>query len=141
VIEQAKQRIESGQCSVAAVTADGEILMDSGTTVRPLYRLFVAHRERLKGACVADKIIGRAAASLLCAAGVREVYAFLMSRSGLELLEQYGVKAGYAELTPMIVNRKGTDMCPMEKTVDGVEDLEECVRRLGEFIARVAPPK
>lgn len=135
LIEQAKQLISEGKCSVAAVTPGGEVYTDSGASVRPLFRLYTEHKAELKGAAVADKIIGKAAACLLCDIGVSEAFAFLMSQSGLELLESHGIKTGYAELVPIIENRTGTDMCPMEKAVDGAGDIAQCVANIAKFIA------
>ena len=140
MIDKAKQLISDNTCTVAAVTPSGEIFTDSGATVRPLFRLVRAHEGELKGAAVADKIIGRAAACLLCYAGVSEVFAFLMSETALELLSEYGIKASYAELTSAILNRSETDLCPMEKAVDGIDDLQICVQNIAEFVATVAEP-
>ena len=140
MLEKAKQLIQDNVCSVAAVTPDGEGFTDNGSTVRPLFLLYEAHNDQLRGAAVADKIIGRAAASLLCSAGVGEAFAFLMSETGLALLQQYGIKASYGELTPAILNRTETGLCPMERAVDGVDDLDQCVRNIAEFVATVPQP-
>ena len=134
MIEKAKQLISCGECTVAAVTENGETLTAAGSSVRPLYALYADHKAELKGAAVADRVIGRAAACILADAGVCEAYGFLMSETGLRLLEDNGIKSGYSELVPFIENKRGDDMCPMEKTVDGVDDIAECVRRIGQFI-------
>ncbi len=141
MIEKAKQMIRDNLCTVAAVTADGQVFCESGSTVRPLFRLFTRHRDELRGAAVADKIIGRAAASLLCSAGVGEAFAFLMSETGLALLREHGIKAGYERLVPVILNRTETDLCPMERSVEGVDDIETCVHNIARFIASTPEPK
>ncbi len=133
-LEQAKQKIQNEVCSVAAVTADGTVFTDSGSSVRPLFRLYTAHKAALRGASVADRIIGKAAASILCDADVKEVFAFLMSETGLALLQANGIAARYAELVPYIENRTGTDLCPMEKIVADCDDLPICVARIATFI-------
>lgn len=134
MIERVKWWIETAGYSVAIITSDGRIFAARGTSVRPLYRIFAAHRGELAGAAAADRIIGRAAASLLCAAGVTEAYAFVASEGGFALLERHGIKAGTARTVPYIENRAGNGMCPMEAAVEGVDDIEECVARLGTFI-------
>lgn len=131
---RAKWWIETAGYSAALILPDGRIFAAQGSSVRPLYRIYTAHRGELAGAAAADKVIGRAAASLLCSAGVAQVYAFLMSEGGLQLLESQGIKADYARLVPYIENQKGDGMCPMEEAVEGIESIEECVARLKAFI-------
>lgn len=42
-----------------------------------------------------------------------------------DFLEKSGITFTYDTLTDYIKNRKGTDMCPMEKTVLQISDAEE----------------
>lgn len=141
MIEKAKDLIRQKQCSVAVVTARGEVLTDTGSSVRPLLRLYAQHREDLHDAAVADKIIGRAAACILCEARVREVFAFVMSQSGKELLDRYHIPCAYETMVPFIANMRGDDLCPMEKTVEGLDDLMLCVERLQDFVRDTVEPK
>lgn len=141
MIAQAKQIIFDTGCSVAAVTMSGEIYTDKGPSVRPLYRIYTAHKQALRGAAVADKIIGKAAACLLCDAAVSGVFAFLMSVSALELLQRHHIKADYQQLVPFIENRTATDLCPMEKTVVDCDDLSTCIKRIAQFIETVPLPE
>lgn len=134
MIERAKWFIETAGYSVALIRPDGRVFAAQGVSVRPLYRIFTAHRGELAGAVAADKIIGRAAASLLCAAGVAEAYAFLMSEGGLKMLEAHGIKAGYARLVPTILNRTGDGLCPMEAALEGIGDMDERMTRLTALI-------
>ncbi len=140
MIERAKARIEREDCSVAAVTPDGDVYTDCGETVRPLFRLVNEHGEKLKGAAVADRIVGKAAAALICRAGASEVFGFLMSDSAAALLAAHGIQASCAERTPFIANRRGDDLCPMEKTVADTDDLEICYERIARFIAETPQP-
>ena len=140
MIEKAKSLI-GDKCSVAAVTVDGRIFCDFGSSVRPLFRICSAHGDQLRGGAVADKIIGKAAACLLIDAGVSEAFAYLMSESALELLQLHGISVSFATLTPMIENRDGTDMCPMEKTIFDCDDIKECVARIACFISEVSYPE
>lgn len=138
---KAKQIIETNDASVAVVTKEGKILTEKGSSVRPLFRLYTEHREEMKGAAVADRIVGKAAAAILCDAGVAEVFGFIMSRGAYYMLLQHGVKISYGRLVRVIENRRGDDICPMEKTVAGIEDTAECVQRIAYFIETVPEPK
>ncbi|MEA4911722.1 MAG: DUF1893 domain-containing protein [Oscillospiraceae bacterium] len=139
-IKTAIAALDAHGCSVAAALADGRILTENGHSVRPLFKLYGEHGAALCGAAVADKIIGKAAASVLVAAGAQEAFAYLMSESGLLYLLRNGISASYAALVPFIENRTGTDLCPMEKLVDGCGDATECVRRIGDFIKHTPYP-
>ena len=79
----------------------------------------------LSGYSVADKIVGKAAAMLFVKAGIKEVYAEILSVSGKNFLEEHGINAGYETLAEKIINRTGDDICPMEKTVADIIDPEE----------------
>lgn len=76
----------------------------------------------LKGAFVADKVVGRAAALLFVKGGVKEVCADVMSFPAEEILQKFNVVYEYKILTQGIVNRTGDGQCPMESAVLGVSD-------------------
>lgn len=98
--------------------------------IQDLVQLITDHPERLRGAIVADKIIGRSAAALMAAGGVEEVHTNVICVAGKELLESAGIKVFAGELTPMIRNREGTGMCPMDTRIAEAETVEECVEIL-----------
>lgn len=97
------------------------ILTSRRRGIRPLLE-WIAQGEDLRGASAADKIVGKAAALLYVLMGVNEVFAGTLSESGLAVLTRKGIRVEYAVLTPHIVNRAGTGLCPMEETVLAVDD-------------------
>ena len=86
---------------------------------------FIAEGKELTGFCVADQIVGKAAAMLFVKAGVRGVYGKTMSDSGKAFLEANNILCSYDILTNRIINRQGTDICPMEKAVADINDTQE----------------
>ena len=68
------------------------------------------------------RLLGKAAALLFAKSGIKSVYAKTLSRSGKKILELYGIKYEYETLTERIINRSGTDICPMEKAVSATND-------------------
>ena len=78
----------------------------------PLIRLLDTN-ESLQDMAAADRLIGRAAALLLLAAGVKAVYGEVMSEEAHRLLSDAGVRTEYGTLVPEILNRAGTAPCPM----------------------------
>ena len=91
----------------------------------------------LSGFAAADKIVGKAAAMLFVLADVKAVYAPVMSETAKEILMQHGIDAEYDQLTDQIINRAGTDLCPMEKAVREIADPQEAfyaIRRTMEYL-------
>ena len=97
--------------------------------IRPLLD-WIAQGEDLRGACAADRIVGKAAALLYVLMGVKGVYAEVISRSGLAVLKKYKICAEFATLTPNIRSRDGSGLCPMEQTVLTIEEPLEAYAAL-----------
>ncbi|MBR3250856.1 MAG: DUF1893 domain-containing protein [Erysipelotrichaceae bacterium] len=126
-----KDILNEKNCSIVA--SNGYVSFDSG--IRPVIERLNEDIYYFKGLSVADKIIGKASAMLLCLSGVKEVYAAVLSRSGKEIFDKYGVVYEYGELADYIINRKGDGMCPMEMTVKDIDDLKEAYEALNRKIA------
>jgi len=72
---------------------------------------------KLSGASVADRVVGKAAALLCAHSNVVAAYAITMSESGLKVLKENSIPFEFETLTPMILNMKKTGQCPFEKLV------------------------
>jgi len=100
---------------------------------------FIDSGADLKGFSAADKIAGKAAAMLFALAGVKEVYACIMSEQAVEVFLKYGVLYSCDTLVPTIVNRAGTGLCPMEQAVKDIEepsDALDAIKRALEFLRK-----
>ena len=84
--------------------------------IKPLIEV-IESNINTKGSFAEDKIVGKAAALLYEYMNVEAVHADVMSKDGLDILKAHKIKASYNILTDKIINRKGDDICPMEKTV------------------------
>ena len=97
--------------------------------IADLYRLLCEEPAFLKGAMVADKVVGKAAAAIMVAGAVGEIHADVISRAAYDLLSQEGTPFGYTRLVPYIVRHDGQGMCPMEElTLDAPTPLEAVAR-------------
>ncbi len=83
--------------------------------VKDLFDLLESDTQFLEGAMVADKIIGRAAAAIVIEGKVAELYTEIISSGALDLLKGKDIKLSYGKQVDHIINRKGTDWCPLEK--------------------------
>ena len=76
----------------------------------------------LNGYRAYDLIVGKAAALLFVYAGISYVYGEVMSTSATVVLTKHSVNFEYGTLTEKIINRKGDDICPMEKATLDIDD-------------------
>lgn len=107
----------------AIIASNGYYSCDSG--IKPVIDKLNENIEYFKDLIVADKIIGKASAMLLTLSKVKEVYCLVLSISGKEILDANNIVCHYEQLVPNIINRKGDDICPMEKTVKDINDLND----------------
>ena len=83
---------------------------------------------------MADRVIGRGAALLLVKGGAREVYARVISSGALEVLRSAGIETSFGEEVPNIINRTGTDICPVEKLTADTLSPDEAYERIKQFL-------
>lgn len=115
---------------------NGNMITDDSRGIAPMMKLIAAGTD-LRGYSAADLIVGKAAAMLFAKAGIASVFGAVMSETALHYLEQHGIPAEYNTLTEKIINRLGTDICPMEKTVAAIDDAEQGYAALKQKIAEL----
>ena len=103
---------------------EGKCLFSEKRGIAPMMD-FIAEGVDLSGYSVADLVVGKAVALLFVKCGIKRVFAKTLSESAKRVLKIYGVDYEYETLTEKIINRDGTDICPMEKAVSGTDDIEE----------------
>ncbi|MBT1173218.1 DUF1893 domain-containing protein [Bifidobacterium sp. MA2] len=113
-----------------------ETLTGSGRGVRPLLQ-WLAAGARLDGFSAADRVVGKGAALLYAKLGVKAVWAATMSEAGLAALRAHGIEASYGTLVPVILNRDGTGMCPIERSVASIDDLDAAETAIRAAVARL----
>jgi hypothetical protein len=102
--------------------------------VADLWQLCHDEEHFLQGAHIADKVIGKGAAALMIYGGAREVYADVISRPALALLQEHGIEVSYREMTDRIVNRRGDGLCPVEMLCVDLTTIDEMVETISNFI-------
>ncbi len=123
-IQRAISLIEKENATLVAVHKD-EIYISHERGVAPILNKIDENPQFFRGASVADKVIGKAAAMLLVKYGVAEIHAVLVSERALDYLKGKPTKITYGTAVDHIINRDKTDMCPMEKCVLNTEDEGE----------------
>ncbi len=102
--------------------------------VKDLLYLLRNEPAQLQAAFVADKVVGKAAASLMILGGISELDTNVLSLPAGWLLRQYGVPFRAGRLVPHIINRAGNDWCPLEKRCFYAESPEVCLQRIEAFL-------
>jgi len=115
---------------------DGKCLFSEKRGIAPLMG-FISNGVDLSGYSAADPVVGKAAAMLYIKCGVSNVFAKVISKSALNALKNAGIHTEYETLTKKIINRSGTDICPMEKAVSETDDAEEAFLILTKKIAEM----
>lgn len=105
--------------------------------VADLFYLYNNEADFLRGASVADKVVGKAAAALMILGGVGELYTDVISSLALDLLNRSGIKTTFGEEVPHIINRSQTDWCPLEKLCLDAVTAEEALPKINEFINKM----
>ncbi len=107
--------LHNEELTLVVRSADGELHRFTQRGVKDLLALVTERPKILRDAIIADKAVGKAAAACMAVGRVKQVHADVMSEPALELLEKHNVTASYSKLVDHIINRTGTDWCPMEK--------------------------
>lgn len=113
---------------------DGRCLFSDKRGISPMMD-FIAEGVDLAGYAVADVVVGKAAALLFVKSKIKKVFAKTLSESGKKILELYGIDCEYETLTQTIINRAGTDICPMEKAVADTQNAEEAYKLLKDTVS------
>ncbi|TJX13447.1 DUF1893 domain-containing protein [Tissierella creatinini] len=136
-IEIAKKLLLEEQLALVIVK-NGEVLYKSkGRGIKPLYTAYTNMKSSLKGASVADKVIGKAAAILCVNAEIQGLYTNLISEKAIEVLDQTDIKFTYNLKVPFIKNRDNTGLCPVENLSLNVEGIDELLIGIDEFLKSI----
>ena len=115
------------QCSLV-VRHDGEVSTYSKPGVRDLEHLLKHQPEVLKGALVADKVVGKAAAALMVVGGVAQVYAEVLSEKAKKKKKKAQIPYTYGTLVNAI--EEGAGRCQLEAITASASTPKQAVELL-----------
>lgn len=127
-LNKAKEILHAENLSCVLLKGE-EIYRSELAGIKPLI-IHLDSGKSFNGFSAADKIVGRAAAFLYINLGVCEVYADVMSKAAKELLEKNSISAEAECFTEKIINRKGDDICPMDKAIADIYNADEAYQIL-----------
>lgn len=137
-MEQLCDILRSGHHTLAVRSASGEIRTFDGRGVGDLYRLLSEEPDFLRGAFVADKVVGKAAASLMMLGGVKRLHTGVISSLAISLLAGSDVVVDFDSEVPHINSRSGEGWCPLETKCKDCVTPDECLCRIKAFMAEIS---
>ena len=123
-LEIVKNRLFETNASLVVMFSNGEIKEYFNKRVIDIVSILKVNKEGLKDAIVADKIIGKVAATLMTKAGVKKVYSKILSKFGKVVFDNNNIPYEYDIITEYVINNEKTGMCPMENKFKDEEDLD-----------------
>ena len=125
--------LHSEGLTLVVKSGDGTIHRFTQRGVKDLLTLVTTAPEVLHNAIIADKAVGKAAAACMVQGGVKQVWADVMSEPAMTLLRAYRVEAECGTLVDHIINRAGTDWCPMERLSREIDDPATIIQKIQDF--------
>lgn len=126
-MQQLIEILRREKCSLV-VKNHGIVTTYSKPGVRDLEHLLDHEPEVLRGAVIADKVIGKAAAAMVVVGGVKGLYAEVMSKKAIPFLDEAGIAYSYGTLVDSI--KEEGDRCQLEKITAPATTPEETVALL-----------
>ena len=118
-----------------ALVKDNNILYSSkGRGLKPL--IDCIKEIKTDNSILYDRVIGLAAARLVVYSSIIvKVVTGLASERAVSYLNEKSILTEAGKIVPCILNRQGTDMCPMEKIAIMVDDDGEFFREIGKSLS------
>ena len=113
-LEEVKEILHQKNASLVVAYENGKIKEYYQDRIKDIKEILKEDKNALKGAVIADKVIGKVAGSILAIAGVKEIYTDVMSEYAIPILEENHIKYEYKDKVEYIINQTKTGMCPME---------------------------
>lgn len=124
-LEIVKNKLYETNASLVVLYSNGDYKEYYQDRIKDIKEILQNNNLALQGATIADKVIGKVAGSILTSAGVKEIYADIISEYAVPVLENNNVKYEYKELVQYIQNNDKTGMCPMENKYKDEQDINK----------------
>ena len=129
-LEELKEILYNKNASLVVCYSNGEIKEYYQNRVNDIKDILKKDKNALKGAIIADKVIGKLAVSLLVISGVKEIYADVISEYAIPVLEENHIKYQYKTKVDYIRNKDNTGMCPMENKFKDEKDINKIFKEI-----------
>lgn len=135
-MEEVIAKLHEGGYS-CVVSSGSEIRTYTKPGVMDLFEMYINDATFMKGASIADKVVGKGAAALMILGGISRVYADVISQSAIALLENTNVELKYNTIVSRIEDKSKNGICPLEKLCARSDSLDELFLIIKEFVERM----
>lgn len=139
-LEFAKIKYQTNDYTFVIVRDARVIATGTRDGIGELLEVVAAQGDALKGASLADKIVGKAVAMVAISAGINAIYTPLGSELAGQMLKAHGVAFQADTIVPRIQNKRSDGLCPMEQLTLTIDDPSAAVQALTEFVAKKRMP-
>lgn len=129
-LEIVKEKLYSKNASLVVLYSNGECKEYFQNRINDIREILQNDKTVLEGAVIADKVIGKVAGSILAVAGVYEIYADVMSKYAIPILEENNIKYEYKNITEYVQNNAKNGMCPIENKYKDEKDINKIYREM-----------
>lgn len=132
--EKAKQLLLESGSTFVLVNSD-RVFRSNGRAVATLVQLLKEDSLLLRDSCIADRVVGKAAAMMMHYGGIKEVYGNIISEPAAAYFEKHGVSFYFRQKVPNILNRDRSGLCPMEKLCLGIDSSQVAYKEIENFMS------
>ncbi|MBR7104900.1 MAG: DUF1893 domain-containing protein [Lentisphaeria bacterium] len=133
--DKAVSMVKAGEAECVLLRQGRIAAAERGRGVSPLLRLYERDKKAMEGAVIVDKVIGRAAAAIAINGKAKHVYGLVMSEDAQRFLQENGISSSCSLKVHRILNRKRNGLCPLEQSVQGINDPRKALEALKKKIA------
>ncbi len=109
-----------------AIVKDGEVIYSTKShRISGFMDAIDKCGERLRGASLADRVVGKAIALLCAHAKIKEVYAAVLSRKAQAIFKQNKIVYHWSALVDNVLDTTKTGTCPFEKAATEISDPQK----------------
>ncbi|WP_422485341.1 DUF1893 domain-containing protein [Gudongella sp. DL1XJH-153] len=140
-IIKAKEYMELNSLKMVVYNNEKVVAQSTDRGIKPVYDVYTKEFDSLKGAFVADRITGKAAAMLLAEGKISGIYTDLISDPAVEIFQSKGVSIEYGQKVKHILNRDMDGMCPIETISRNVSSVDDLIDGIEAFFITVGMKK
>jgi predicted RNA methylase len=140
-LEMAKKQLSDKELTLA-IAKNGQVIFQTDShRISGFIRAIDTLGTQLNGTSVADRVAGKALALLCVYAGIREVYAEVLSKKAKAVFEENKVTVEWKELVDNVLDLNKTDVCPFEKAATGISDPKDSYVAFKALLEKMKPCK
>ncbi len=140
-IEIAKKQLYSKQLTLAIVKNNKLIFQTDSHRISGFMHAIDILGFQLMGASVADRVAGKALALLCVYAGIREVYAEVLSKKAQVLFQENKVACQWGQLVDNVLDSDKNGVCPLEKAACEILDPKDSYFAFKALMEKMKPCK